>query len=302
MRMTNRGCTARRLAASSLALLLLVVCQLLPAVCYAQSPAEHAPAERSLWRASWPTFSWIEGLATVAAGAGTLALALHAPSREPRWEGGILFDDAVTDAVRPNSAGARHRARRIGNVAYFAAPVIPLIIDPLIVALGLRGDSKAALNVGWMGLEAFSYAGLLTFAATRASARERPDSTECRRQHPDGAGCGDVDTVSFWSGHAAIAATSAGLTCANHRYLPLWGHPVADVSACVLTSAGALTAAVSRVASDRHYATDVLMGLGVGFGIGYSVPVLLHYSRTRAEVSMSLAPCGEGCLSLAGSF
>jgi membrane-associated phospholipid phosphatase len=168
--------------------------------------------------------------------------------------------------------------------------------------LSFRGDSKAAVNVGWVGLEAFSYAGLLSFVSTRTSARARPDSTECRRQHPDGVGCGDVDTESFWSGHTTIAATSAGLTCANHRYLPLWGHPVADVSACVLATGGAITTAVSRIAADRHYASDVLVGLGIGFGIGYSVPVLLHYSRTGTEAGLSVTTCGEGCLSLTGSF
>lgn len=285
------------------ALLLAALYQLQPGVCSAQTSPQQdqAKSSRSQWRDRWPTFSWVEGLATVAAGAGTLALALQPPPQEARWQGGILLDNAVRGALRLGSASGRQRARSIGDLTYRTAPAIPLLIDPLIVALAVRGDSKAAVNLAGVGLEAFSYAGLLSFVSTRISARERPDISECRRQNPDGGGCG-ADTQSFWSGHSSIAATSAGLTCANHRNMRLWGHAVADAAACVLTSGAALTTGVSRIAADRHYATDVLLGMGVGFGIGYAVPVLLHYSRGKPGMTLSLAPCTGRCLSLSGSF
>jgi membrane-associated phospholipid phosphatase len=114
-----------------------------------------------------------------------------------------------------------------------------------------------------------------------------------------------VDTESFFSGHTTIAATSAGLVCANHSRLPLWGHPVADASACALSSTAAVFTGVSRILADRHYATDVLAGFGFGFGIGYAVPVLLHYSRVKTDAVLSLSPggpCTGACLRLSGSF
>ena len=58
---------------------------------------------------------------------------------------------------------------------------------------------------------AFSYSGLSSFVSTRISRRERPDSSECRRLHPGGEGCGGVDTESFFSGHTTIAATSRSI-------------------------------------------------------------------------------------------
>jgi membrane-associated phospholipid phosphatase len=167
--------------------------------------------------------------------------------------------------------------------------------------LGAARCPTAALNIGFIGLEAFSYSGLLSFVSTEISRRERPDSAECRRQHPDGEGCAPVDTESFWSGHTSIAATSAGLVCAHHRYMRLWSHPVADAAACAWASGAALASGLSRLSSDRHYTSDVVVGLGLGFGIGYAVPVLLHYSRTRS-VSLSMAPCACNGLALAGSF
>ena len=257
-----------------------------------------------MWKESTPTFSWLEGIATVSAGAVTAVLALRPQPRDARWSSGILFDDAVRRGLRLESAANRHAARRVGDVTYYAAPLLPLIIDPLLVSLAGRGDSKAALNLELVGLEAFSYAGLTSFVSTRISVRERPDTTECRRRHPDGAGC-VADTEAFWSGHTSIAAASAGLVCANHHYMPLWGSPVADASACALAATSAVVTGVTRLAADRHYATDVIMGLGVGFGFGYAVPVLLHYSRKKSGLTLAIQPDNYGSgasVNVAGVF
>ena len=263
--------------------------------------APSAPERSSMWRREWPTFSPLEGAATVAAGAATVVLFMMKPPSDPRWEGGILFDDAARSGFRLESESARKKARSWGDLPYFAAPVIPLIIDPFIAAWLVRGDTKAAWNLGAVGLQAFSYAGLASFVSTRISVRERPDSTECRRQ---GKEC-ESDTESFYSGHTTIAAASAGIVCANHRVMPLWGSRAADVGACALATTGAVATGVSRLMSDRHYATDVIVGFGFGFGFGYAVPTLLHYAHRKTEVSLSIAPggpCTAACLKLSGRF
>jgi membrane-associated phospholipid phosphatase len=266
------------------------------------SQAAHATSP-SMWRREWPTFSPVEGAATVAAGAGTLVLLVLEPPQDPRWEGGILFDDAARGGFRLSSASARQRARSLGDLPYYAAPVIPLLIDPLVAAWLVHGDTKAAVNLGAVGLEAFSYAGLASFISTRISVRERPDTSECLRRQPRGE-C-ELDTEAFFSGHTTIAAASAGIVCANHRVMPLWGSRAADVAACALATSGAVATGVSRLMADRHYATDVIAGFGVGFGFGYAVPTLLHYARRETEVSLSLAPggpCTAACVKLSGSF
>jgi membrane-associated phospholipid phosphatase len=285
---------------------------LLPAVARAEpapveTPARAASAQRraSLWRDTWPTFAWWEGAATVAAGATTLVLFLNEPPHDPRWEGGILFDDALRDGLRLASQSDRQRVRALGDLPYYAAGVIPLVIDPVLVAWLGHGDPKAAVNLGLVGLEAFSYVGLLSFISTRVSVRERPDSAECRKLHPDGRGCDAPDTEAFWSGHTSIAAASAGIVCAHHAYMPLWKYRALDVAACAVASGGAFATGFSRLLSDRHYATDVIVGTAVGFGVGYAVPVLLHYSRGSSSLQVSIradAPCPNGCLSLSGAF
>lgn len=293
------------------ALAVLLMLGLLPTESRAEAPPTPAPgptiqAPASLWRDDWPTFSAAEGVATVAAGIGTAVLFVLEPPHDPRWQGGILFDDSVRSGLRLESASARRKVRAWGDMPYYAAPVIPLIVDPLLVSWLGRGDTKTAFNLGAMGLEAFSYSGLMSFVSTRSSVRERPDSSECWRTHDDPEkSCGERDTESFYSGHTTIAATSAGLVCANHRAMPLWGHPIADAGACVLATTGAVASGVSRLLSDRHYATDVILGFGAGFGFGYAVPTLLHYARSNNSVSVSLVPggpCTGACLRVAGAF
>jgi len=266
-----------------------------------EPPAAPPP---SLWHAEWPTFSKVEGAATLAAGVGTGVLFMLKTPKDPRWQGGVLFDDAVRNDLRLHSASARQRVRSLGDLPYFTAPLVPLLIDPLVACWLLRDDTKAAVNLELVGLEAFSYAGLLSYVSTRLSVRERPDSAQCRRDNPAPGACAS-DTESFYSGHTTIAAVSAGVVCANHRVMRLWGAPAADVSACALASTAAVASGLSRLAADRHYATDVLAGFGMGFGIGYAVPTLFHYARRDADVALSVAPgapCTAACLRLEGSF
>lgn len=301
--------TVERLHPKLAAALLAFACACVSGAATAQSrtePGEPAPQpqSQSMWRQHWPTFSPWEGVATVAAGLGTGALMLMGPPKEAQWEGGILFDDEIRSGLRLDSESGRRKARSLGDLPYFAAPILPMLVDPLIAAWLVRGDGKAALNLELVALEAFSYTGFASFVSTRISRRERPDSSECRRLDPDGQDC-EVDTEAFFSGHTSIAATSAGLVCANHARLPLWGHPVADAAACALSTTAAAFTGVSRIMSDRHYTTDVLAGFGFGFGVGYAVPMLLHYSRARTDIALSLSPggpCTGACLRLSGSF
>jgi hypothetical protein len=248
------------------------------------------PAEKpSLWRSEWPQYRTSELITSLAAGLATGAIVLYGQIKEPRWTRGILFDDAVRDALRAKNPHTRQTYRTIGDYTYHLSPILPLF-DALVVATIGHSDSKLAGNLTGITLEAYSYSGLLSFIATETSARRRPDGTS---------------TQSFFSGHAAISATGAGLTCANHTRIPLWGNRVADISACVIASLNALTTATTRVVADRHYATDVILGTGVGFGFGYGVPVLLHYAYPSAQSRVSFVPdpsCGPSCIGLRGTF
>ncbi len=179
---------------------------------------------------------------------------------------------SLRDGMRLESElGGNKRLRAIGDLPYYATPVIPIILDPLIAAWIARGDANAAVNLQLVG---------------------------CK-----------VDSQAFRSAHTTTAATSAGIVCANHRAMPLWGHPAADAGASALATTGPVLNGVSRSAADRHYSKDVIARFGIGFGLAYGVPTLLHYAGdgkgARPDVSLSVspgAPCTGACLKLAGSF
>jgi membrane-associated phospholipid phosphatase len=254
--------------------------------------------KRSLWREEWPEFRTSEGVATVTAGLASLAIVIAGPIDQPRWQGPILFDEAVRNGLRADTPEARRTYKSIGDWTYRLSPLLPLVDVLFVSAIG-RKDSKLALNLGGMLAEAYSYSGLFSVVSTQLSARKRPYS-DCEETG------GECDTQSFYSGHSAIAATSAGLMCANHTRIALYGNPVLDVGSCVLLSVNAVVTATSRIAADRHYATDVIVGTGFGFAFGYAVPVLLHYSYgPKNDRTIAFAPdpsCGGNCISVRGVF
>jgi hypothetical protein len=259
--------------------------------------APPAPEKPSLWRKEWPEFRTSEGVATIATGLATAALIVMGPVDQPRWTGPILFDEPVRNAMRAESAETRKTYQTIGDWTYRLSPLLPIVDVLLVSTIGHR-DSKLTLNLGGMLLEAYAYSGLTSFISTSISARKRP-SSECLPG-------GECDTQSFYSGHSAIAATGAGLMCANHTRIALYGNPILDIGVCVLASANALLTATTRVTADRHYATDVILGTGFGFGFGYLVPVLLHYSYgPNKDRTLRFAPdpsCGGSCIGVRGTF
>ena len=63
----------------------------------------------------------------------------------------------------------------------------------------------------------------------------------------------------------------------------------ADIAACAVTSALALTTGIARMANDRHWATDVTTAWVLGAAIGYFWPAFYHYrsvSRKQATGSV----------------
>src|SRR6187402_317870 len=59
----------------------------------------------SLWHDDWPEFRASEGIVTGAAALATAGFLLLGPVNEARWQGGILFDDAVRDELRGRDEG-----------------------------------------------------------------------------------------------------------------------------------------------------------------------------------------------------
>jgi membrane-associated phospholipid phosphatase len=240
-----------------------------------EDPGAGRPLE---WSPRWPRFRSWEYAGTAVLGAATLALQfrVEAPS-QPRFSGGVLFDGFAREHLRAGTAAGRARAGRVSDLFWWGGTAVPLLVD-VPVALFAHRNPGVAGQLTMMNLEAFALAGFTNRLVELGAGRGRPGRDRCDGPDAQEYSCGKPDgAVSLPSGHTMITATAAGLTCVHHRYLPLWGSRAADAGACAIMVAATAITGTTRLISDRHHATDVLLGAALGFGIGYGTPWLLHY-------------------------
>jgi len=257
--------------------------------------AEHTQPGELRWDPAWAKFRPLEYVLTGVAGVASIGLYFYLkPPAQPRWTGGILFDDAARDALRVRSPDGLARVRSMSDVTALASAVLVVGIDSVVVPL-VRGKSDIALQLVLMDAEAYAVSTVLTTTTFNVVGRARPSYADCQRDPSFDKFCNIGPTASFPSGHANASATAAGLSCAHHTHLALYGNKVADAIACGTTVALALSTATFRVMGDRHYVSDVVVGDFIGFGFGYAMPTLLHYvSSNTTAASVTLLPLSGG--------
>ena len=247
-----------------------------------------ASAERPEWRAEWPKFRPAE-IAFAAGNTMQVAASMvlwNQPTRN--FDGPILFDEAVRDGIRFRTRDGRTAAATVSDFAYYMLLFVPAFEAPIVG--GVRGDREVAVQTLAINWQSYAFAGATAIALEKVG-RARPSARECDRDSNYDRRCEDKARLntSNVSGHTAIAFTGAGLTCAHHTNLPLWGGGAPDTIACVAALSIATAQGVLRINSDNHYATDVILGAALGLASGWGLPNLLHY-RTVAGKSASLLP------------
>lgn len=222
-----------------------------------------------------------------------------------RWRGGILFDEAARDALRFDSLQGRYWVRDMSDVGISLATTWPFLVDALVTAWWYRGRADVARDMALVSSQAFALAAGVQSLGNLVGSRERPFGRLCGKDIPEkSVDCEpDVRYRSFFSGHATLAFTGAGLVCAHHLGLGLLG-PTGDILSCVGGYATATMTSIFRVMSDMHYASDALIGAAVGTAAGLAIP-FLHFERPKAiatkAVDVRLAPVGQG-LGMQGTF
>ena len=275
-----------------------------------EQSAAVSPAHRLQWNPAWPRFRPIGYALTGVSVLGALAVTFFVDyPDEPRWRGGILFDNAARRALRARSPGLRDAVRIASDVTLYTSVVQAGLIDGLLVPL-LDRSPEVATQLTLMNAQAFALDILISTLLFKVVARERPLIADCETDPGSDPLCSSGPYASFPSSHASTAFTAAGLVCVHHAHLPLYGGGW-DVAACAEALTLATATAAFRVVGDRHYMTDILAGAAIGFAIGYLYPWLLHYSlNSTDEVSerssgeparFSVLPGPTG-LSIAGVF
>ena len=241
------------------------------------------------WNAAWPTFRPAEYVVTATAGTAALLAFFALPMREePRWTGGILFEDAARDALRVRSPAARDLVRTLSDVTALSTLIWTVGIDSLLVPLARRSGS-VAWQLTLIDAESFALSTLVTTTMYKTIGRARPSYADCLRDPSFDPLCNSGRTASFPSGHTNMAFTAAGVSCAHHMHIALYGGGFPDGLACGGTIAMASATAAFRVLGDRHYVSDVIVGGAIGFGTGFAVPMLLHYAVPAHDTSITIA-------------
>lgn len=202
---------------------------------------------------------------------GALALEGHPPPSAARWRGGLLFDDAVR-GLRLETRQQREAADAASTVLRWTLFLYPAL-DALLVAWLARDAPALALRMLAADALGFAAAAFALAGSKLVVGRERPFVRGCATDadyHPD---CEQPRRLrSFLSGHTIFASTGAGLVCAQHRALPLYGGGAPDAVACASAVTVAAVTGLLRILGDEHYLTDVLASAAVGFLAGYLLP------------------------------
>jgi len=249
-----------------------------------------------------PVGTWdIVATGGIAAALLTIQFAIPAPT-VPKWTDTNAFDDGVRSAFRIGSEGGRQAAALTSDILVYA-----LIAAPFLNATLVAGVEHERWDVAWrlmvLDTQTILLATTITISLQKATARERPYAHECRT-NPSLSDCSlGGKYQSFPSGHTTAAFAAVALECFHHGYLDTshtgWGSAV-----CPLTIVAAIGTAMLRIAADRHWATDIIVGASIGGLVGYAVPAL-HLLGEGKKDGPVVTPMVSGStigLTLAGRF
>jgi len=272
-------------------------------------PSPHAPHLPPLnWDPAWARAGVVDYSMIVGATSVALAGLVAQPLPDHR-RGGILFDDGVRDALRLSSLEARESMRLLSDVTLLMTVGWPFFVDGLLTAGWYRHSPATAYEMTVINAEALSIAAALQGVTNILASRERPYGAECGSTlgTPSSDCLSSMRFRSFYSGHATLAFTSASLVCWHHMQLRLLGEGPGDALSCVVSYTAATSVGLMRIAGDMHYATDVLVGAGMGTAVGLIVPAI-HYARrarpttpAAGAIDWKVVPTGAG-LGVVGSF
>jgi membrane-associated phospholipid phosphatase len=256
----------------------------------APTEATAAPSPQQLvWHSEWPRFRPLGYGLTALSVVGALSATFLVPyPNEPRWTGGILFDDALRNALRARNPGLRDGIRIASDITLISTLVHVAVIDSVVIPL-VKHSPDVAWQLSLMNAQAFSLNILIATLLFKTVARARPSYAQCQADPHFDSLCDTGQFASFPSSHTSTAFTAAGLTCVHHQYLPIYGGGPWDTTACIGSLTFATATGVFRLIGDRHYTSDVLMGAVVGFALGYIYPWLFHYRQTGPDSSARAA-------------
>jgi membrane-associated phospholipid phosphatase len=213
-----------------------------------------------------------------------------------RWCETNPFDTEVRRVFNPSLAPSAFGLSGPDAASNVLLALTPLSVLGLDVLLSWRDGvlEQAPIDVALIA-EAMLIAMCVNQVTKFVVGRERPYTVGASAALLDVPGQSD-HFISFFSGHTTFtfAAVAAAATITSLR-----GYRLAWLT-WVVGAPLAFTTAVLRLAADKHWATDVLVGMVAGAGIDIAVPLLFHgVADQGVRVQVSAMPGG---LALSGTF
>jgi len=205
-----------------------------------------------------------------------------------RWCDPPSLDLRIRDALKWSDS---HRADVLSSITgYGIEPVVVLGITAL--GSGAHGSWRRRLDDVVPVLESAIAVSLLQHAAKFSVGRQRPYA---HYADPGATTPTQEDNLSFFSGHTSL---SFGLAVSAGQVATLRGYSIAPVVWTVGLSLAATTGYL-RIAADRHYFSDVVVGAAVGSAVGYIWPQFV--TRYLHRDSFAVTPTPHG-VAVSGAF
>ncbi len=229
------------------------------------------------WQPQWPMFRAEELGLTLGLYASLPVMTFLAPKPPAGWKYSTFFtlDKLVNDHL-PRLGEGRDAAILASDILQNSLIAYPFVVDAGIVAWGVHDNPTLAGQLFLMNLEANAIAAVLVATSKRVIGRVRPRVPPC--DGDDDYSCrSNSSRRAYVSGHTSAAFTAAGLTCAHHQALPLYGGGWRDGAACLTMLGLATITGALRILTEEHHLSDVTGGATIGALVGYLVPWLFHY-------------------------
>jgi membrane-associated phospholipid phosphatase len=246
-------------------------------------------------RADAPTDGTRKAHAAILVGSGVTYLAIEFPFKKylASPECVICNPPAFDAAARDALVWRRTKAANVLStvIGYAAAPIYATAV---LIGSGSDTSFRRRYDDVVPVLEAGVSIGLLHHAVKFVLDRQRPFVHH--------AGSGHVydtdDNASFFSGHTALAfavATAGGVVAHQRGYRSETAIWVGGMAMGVATG-------YLRIAADKHWLSDVLIGTVIGVGSGLAIPLVFHGDAIRGTAPVT-RPAGEPrFLSFGGAF
>lgn len=179
------------------------------------------------------------------------------------------FDRQIANEIREPDAQDSHVAARAAKVFNFLGSPGTLIGGVALYGVGRIGHFERVADLGLHGTEAIVVSAGITYVIKGLAGRQRPSHAGVN--DPDdfsfGGGFRSGGASSFPSGHATAAfAAATVVTLETHRWWPRSTWYIAPVM-----FGGASLVGVARLYTNAHWASDVIMGAGIGTLTGLEV-------------------------------